>query len=300
MSSVHLHATKHPNDAAREQYDGLIGLDNQKAELLDYLLGILDPERLQRWVKKHHPKGLVLSRRIEARPPLVILAGEVGCGKTALATSVGTPLAVELDVRLVTLETPSDIRGGGLVGELSSRVTAAFNEARTLIGKEGRGILVIDEGDDLGTSRAQGQAHHEDRAGLNVLIKQIDQLARERVHVSVLLVTNRFSALDPALIRRGHLIRFERPGADARRALFRRLLEGIDHDEKDVEAMVRASERRPPFSYSDLVERGAEAALVKALRTDQPLSMAALRDTIETLEPTPLIDDGPAPGRSSK
>jgi hypothetical protein len=41
----------------------------------------------------------------------------------------------------------------------------------------GRAILVIDEADDLATGRGQTQAHHEDRAGVNVLIKQINQLA---------------------------------------------------------------------------------------------------------------------------
>ena len=291
MSSVHLHQTKHPNDSAIGQYEGLIGIDEQKAEVLDYLLNVLDPDRLTRWRKKHHSRGLALAKRIEGRPPLVILAGDVGCGKTALAGSVGSPIARTLDARVMALETPSDIRGGGLVGELSARVTAAFDEARTIIGKDGRGIFIIDEGDDLGTSRAQIQAHHEDRAGLNVLIKQIDQLARERVRLAVILITNRLSALDPALVRRGQVIRFVRPNTETRRALFRVLLEGLDHDEKDISALIKVSDRTPGFSYSDLVQRGAEAALLAALRADQPLTVRMLRETIEQLTPTPVIED---------
>lgn len=291
LNSIRLHETKHPNDVAAGHYDGLIGIDDQKAEILDCLLNVLDPDRLTRWRKEHHPRGLPLVKRLEGRPPLVILAGEVGCGKTALATSVGTPLAAKLDARVVALETPSDIRGGGLVGELSARVTAAFNEARTIVGKHGCGILIIDEGDDLGTSRAQMQAHHEDRAGLNVLIKQIDQLARERARLAVVLVTNRLSALDPALVRRAHVIRFFRPDTEARRELFNKLLEGIDHNEKDISGLLKASERTPPFSYSDLVQRGAEVALVAALRSDRPLSAKMLREAIEQLAPTPLVDD---------
>ena len=39
-----------------------------------------------------------------------------------------------------------------------------------------------------------------------------------------------------------------------------------------------------------LVERGAEAALMAALRADQPLSAALLLETIERLEPSPLIE----------
>jgi SpoVK/Ycf46/Vps4 family AAA+-type ATPase len=290
MSTIQLHEEKHPNPSASARYDSLIGIDNQKADLLEYLLRVFDSERLSRWVKKHHRDGLPLTKRIEERPPLVILAGEVGCGKTALATSIGSIAGKALDKRLITLETPSDIRGGGLVGQLSERVTAAFNEARVKVGKN-FGILIIDEGDDLGTSRAQMQAHHEDRAGLNVLIKEIDRLARDRTLIAVLLITNRLQSLDPALVRRAHVIRFGRPDAEARRVLFEHLLQGIDYLEKDIVALVRVSERNPPFSYSDLVERGAEAALLTSLRDDKPLSTATLKDVIEKLDPTPLIDD---------
>ncbi len=60
---------------------------------------------------------------------------------------------------------------------------------------------------------------------------------------------------------------------------------------KDVAALVRASERNPPFSYSDLVERGAEAALMTSVRADRPFSVALLREMIEKLDPSPLIED---------
>ena len=290
MNTVQLHEEKHPNEAALSRYDSLIGIDTQKADLLDCLFRILDPDRMERWLKKHHRGGLPLAARLDARPQLVVLAGEVGCGKTALATTVGSVVAKALDKRVVSMETPSDIRGGGLVGQLSERVTAAFNEARVKAGKN-PGILLIDEGDDLGTSRAQMQAHHEDRAGLNVLIKEIDRLARDGAHIAVVLVTNRLRALDPALVRRAHVIRFGRPDAVARRALFTRLLAGVDHGEGAVAALVRASDRKPPFSYSDIVDRGAEAALMACVRADLPLTVAALQEAIEKLDPSPLIDD---------
>ena len=290
MNTIQLHEQKHPNDAATQRYESLIGIDAQKADLLDCLLRILDPERVARWLQKHHHGGLPLADRLDARPQLVILAGEVGCGKTALATTIGSVVAKALDRRVVAMETPSDIRGGGLVGQLSERVTAAFNEARVKAGKN-PGILIIDEGDDLGTSRAQMQAHHEDRAGLNVLIKEIDRLARDGAEIAVVLVTNRLQALDPALVRRAHVIRFARPDAEARRVLFERLLVGIDSDQDALTALVQASDRQPPFSYSDLVDRGAETALMACLREDRPFSASALHEAIVGLKPTPLIED---------
>lgn len=290
MNPIQLHKTKHPDPLAQKRYDRLVGIDAQKSELTEYLLRVFDPSRLSRWLKKHHGKGLPLAKRIEERPPLVVLGGEVGCGKTALVTSIGTLVAKALDKQVVVLETPSDIRGGGLVGQLSERVTAAFNEARVETGRD-HGILVIDEGDDLGTSRAQMQAHHEDRAGLNVLIKEIDRLARDRAPIAVVLITNRLRALDPALLRRAQVIRFDRPDANARHAVFAHLLDSVEHTTKDIAELVRISERTPPFSFSDLVERGAEGALIAALREDKPFSVAALREAIEKLEPSPLVED---------
>jgi SpoVK/Ycf46/Vps4 family AAA+-type ATPase len=291
VNTIELHEVRHPDKAARERYDDLVGIDAQKQAFIEFLVRVLAPDRITEWQKKHHNKGLPLTRRIENRPPLVILAGDAGCGKTALVASVGTPLSEALDRRLVALETPSDVRGGGLVGQLSERITATFNEARTKVGRDA-GILIIDEGDDLGTSRSQMQAHHEDRAGVNVLIKEIDRLARERCRLAVVLVTNRLLALDAAVVRRGHVIRFERPNAAARRALFEKMLVGVDHEAKDINALVHASERTPPFSYSDLVERGAEAALLAALRADEPFSVAALLAVVRHLEPSPMIEDG--------
>lgn len=290
MNTIQLHQTKHPARGFQEKYDRLVGLEAQKAALLNYLLRVFEPERLSAWLKEHHAKGLPLADRLRDRAPFVILGGEVGCGKTELARAIGTVLANSLDKQIVTVETPSDIRGGGLVGQLSERITAAFNEARVQVGKH-RGLLVLDEGDDLGTSRAQSQAHHEDRAGLNVLIKEIDRLSRDDAKIAVILITNRVQALDPALIRRAQVIRFVRPDAAARRVLFEQMLKGVACGPADLDALVDVTDRQPPFSYSDLVERGAEAAVSTAFAANEPFSAAALRDALVQLEPSPLIEE---------
>ena len=71
---------------------------------------------------------------------------------------------------------------------------------------------MIDEGDALAESRATEQMHHEDRAGVNVLIRGIDRLARERLPGLVVLCTNRVDSLDPAVMRRAAVHhQFQRP-----------------------------------------------------------------------------------------
>jgi hypothetical protein len=59
MTAVRLHQTKHPDEAAAKAYDGLIGIEAQKATLTDHLLGVLDPDRVARWEKKQPPPGAV-------------------------------------------------------------------------------------------------------------------------------------------------------------------------------------------------------------------------------------------------
>jgi SpoVK/Ycf46/Vps4 family AAA+-type ATPase len=293
MTEIELLETKHPDKAARTHFDELVGIDSQKQQLLEELHLILDPKLITGWVKKHHPKGLVLADRMAHRSPLVLLEGDVGCGKTALAGAVGSPLAERLGERVIALETPSNIRGTGLVGELSARITAAFTQARSRIG-HGHGLLIIDEGDDLGTQRAQMQAHHEDRAGLNVLIKQIDLLQRAQTRLAVVLITNRVDVLDAALVRRASLrLRFDRPDKHARRVLFERLLEGLSPTKRELDELVALSERpETPFSYSDLVVRVASGAFRRALRDNQPMSVEFVVQALRVTEPAPLLSGG--------
>ncbi len=293
MSELRLHETKHPNDAAKAVFASLVGIDEEKAQLVEELAFLMDRTRLDAWRKKHHPKGLPIAGVLASGAPLVVLAGEVGCGKTALATSVASAVSDRLDENVICLETPSDVRGSGLVGEISNRITTVFSIARTKLTREHRyGILVIDEADDLATSRAQLQAHHEDRSGVNVLVKQIDQLAREAPGLAVILITNRVAVLDPAIRRRVALhVEFKRPSANGRHAIFESILKGTKHTTSDVEVLVKASERDVPFSSSDLIHRVARLALAEARKDDAPLSPRLLVDALERITPTQLVGE---------
>lgn len=291
MAELQLLETKHPERTAKQGFDALVGIDEHKRDLMDGLLLLLAPEKLETWAHRHHPKGLPLAKTVHGAAPLVLLAGEVGCGKTVLATTVGTPLATALKEKVLVLETPSNIRGTGLVGELSARVTEAFTQAKAKVGK-GVGLLIIDEADDLGLSRSESQAHHEDKAGLNVLVKQLNLLAREKCRMAVLMITNRARAMDPALLRRASLtLHFTRPGPTERHRLFEMILEGSRHTTQDVEDLVIRSERSVPFSYSDLTQRVARAALLAALRDDMPFGPASLFAALDLVDPSPLMQE---------
>ncbi len=195
---LQLSEVRHPNPFAQHNYDNLIAIDEQKSVLLNTLHLFFDTDRVSKWHKKHHHSKLVFFENIVSGTPLIILEGDVGCGKTALAHTIATPLGKLIDKRVLCFETPSNIRGVGRVGEISNRITEAFTQAKGKVKGNDIGILIIDEADDLATDREQNQAHHEDRAGLNVLIKQIDSVGREKSNLSIILITNRLKALDPA------------------------------------------------------------------------------------------------------
>lgn len=286
----------HPNPQAQALYSGLVGIEDHKIALRDRLVLALEPRRLDTWRKKHHPKGLGLLDRLQRRAPLILLSGEVGCGKSALASCIATPVAELIDRRIQCFETPSDIRGGGLVGGISDRITAAFAHVQRQLKSRAAGILIIDEADDLATSRAQMQAHHEDRAGLNVLIKQLDAFGRAESPLAVLLITNRADVIDAAVMRRAMLhLRFERPDDEARRAVFSALLDGVPSTAKQVKALVDKSRKTPAYSYSDLVQRVGESALMAAWQGGRPLSVAHFVAALDAIEPSPLLQTGKLP-----
>src|SRR5207245_4402276 len=119
------------------------------------------------------PGGLVpAATALLDRPPVFVLGGDVGTGKTALAETFGDPLARTIGIPVFAYRLSLAARGTGLVGEITTLIRDAF---ATVAAEAERAcntgqalsafILVIDEADALAQSRAHGQMHHEDRAG---------------------------------------------------------------------------------------------------------------------------------------
>lgn len=283
-----------PSIKDKKVFDSLIGVKEQKETLLNNLILLLDKKRIDGWQKKHHKKGLYITDSLlNKRTPMIILSGEVGCGKTVLAHSVGFSLQEKISSKVIVFETPSNIRGSGMVGEISNRITAVFESVKSKLGAKEAGILIIDEADDLATSREQNQAHHEDRAGLNVLIKQIDKISKDNINLAVIMITNRLTVIDPAVYRRAAaIIKFERPDDEKLKEVFEVIFSGLKLKNEDLNDLIKyCNSKKHPYSYSDLIPKICNQAIQKCIIEDKPFSIDVYFEILRQTEPSPLIID---------
>ena len=69
------------------------------------------------------------------RPPLVVLAGDVGSGKTELAETIGDAVARQEKIDITLFPLSLSTRGQGRVGEMTQLLSAAFDHTVAEAGK---------------------------------------------------------------------------------------------------------------------------------------------------------------------
>ncbi|EGY8453179.1 AAA family ATPase, partial [Escherichia coli] len=206
----------------------LLGFDNRYSKIRNQLRLLLNLGKLESWGVKFHQNNLPICSLVSDQYPLVIFHGDVGTGKTATAECVANMLAKDSGAEdSILFKISNRVRGSGKVGEMGTLINQAFAEVIKSAGKNRRGILIIDEGDSLASSRTQEHSHHEDKVAVNTLIQCIDDLRKYQGRIVVFLCTNRLSVLDAALIRRAAVVEeFSRPSDAERLALFDMDLQG--------------------------------------------------------------------------
>ena len=305
-ADVFAQVIEYPDPHAQHRLSMLVGLDDVRDRLINEASLLIDPSAVERWSNRHHANVLRAAMEVGTRTPLIVLAGDVGTGKTELAETFADAVSRSLKIDMTLYSLSLSARGKGIVGEMTTLIAAAFatvaqsgRSCRNGNGRILRGIvLLIDEGDALAQSRENGQMHHEDRAGVNALIRGIDQLRQTRLPVLTVLCTNRAAALDPAVRRRAAAtFALERPNDAQRAALLRDLLDGIDVCPDEMQAIISATGPTPTrdhgFTYSDLRQRLIPEAVLHAVRTDQPLTAATVLDKANSTQPTrPFVEAG--------
>lgn len=293
-----------PDTDAQSRLARLVGMDDKIRRLSNVLAVLINPAGLQKWLAQHHAHATGLLDAVLRRPPLVVLSGDVGSGKTELAETIGDMVARQEGIDITLLPLSLSSRGQGRVGEMTQLVSTAFEhtfqEATKLKSSRGgraRGgvILLVDEADALAQSREADQMHHEDRAGVNAFIRGIDRLASGHLPAVVLMCTNRLNALDPAVRRRAaDILVFERPDDRQRLEVLRRLLGETGLSNADLQALVAATGEQPRwpygFTYSDLTQRLLPALVLDAY-PNGPIKAARAIELARAIVPTPPFKD---------
>lgn len=290
----------YPDVESQERLARLVGLDEQKTRLTKLLAFLVNPNGLQVWAQKHQPEAEALIDSVLRRPPLVVLAGDVGSGKTELAESIGDAVARQERIDITLLPLSLSTRGEGRVGEMTQLLSAAFeftlDEAAKRKSSSGRArgavILLVDEADALAQSREASQMHHEDRAGVNAFIRGIDRIANARVPAAVIMCTNRLDALDPAVRRRAaDILSFSRPNEEQRTFILTARLEPIGVARRHIDALVEATGpvrggRKHGFTFSDLLQRLLPTFVLDAYPS-RPIDGARAVEIARSMQPTP-------------
>ncbi len=306
-------ARSYPDPDAMELLASLVGLDEHKLRLSKMLTLLMVPSTLRNWAKKFHPSSTAVVNVMLAKPPLVILSGDVGCGKTALAESICDLVAREHRTNITLYPMSLSARGQGAVGEMTRLLSQAFDyvydEGRKLKGangdtSNGAAVLLIDEADALAQSREASQMHHEDRAGVNALIRGVDRLASAKLPVAVIMCTNRLDALDPAVQRRAaDILEFQRPDAKQREAVLAQPLGELDLLQEDIAQIVELTGSKvvdgvpidAGFTFSDLTQRLVPAIVLDAFPSGPVDSTRAVQITSQMPSTRPFGETGGIP-----
>lgn len=223
------------------------GLDEAKAEIMEFVSYLKSPERYRK-IGAKIPKG-------------ALMYGPPGTGKTLLAKAT----AGESEVPFLTLS-GSDFMEL-FVGVGPSRVRDLFSQARQLAPC----IVFIDEIDAIGRARGRGGmigGNDERENTLNQLLVEMDGFAPNS-GVVVFAGTNRMDVLDPALLRPGRFdrqISIDPPDIKGRYQIYLVHLKPVklakDAVQEDIAKDLAA--QTPGFTGADIANVCNEAALIAA------------------------------------
>lgn len=290
---------EYPDFEYKERLDRLIGLDEQKQRLTKILSLLVNPAGIKKWADDHHKNALGLVHYVLKRPPLVVLEGDVGSGKSELAMTIGDSVARHEGISITLLPLSLSARGEGRVGQMTQLISAAFDytieKAEKLKSNDGKArgavILLVDEGDALTQSRENSQMHHEDRAGVNAFIRGVDRIGNGILPAAVILCTNRLNAIDPAVKRRSaDILRFTRPNETQRLAVLKPILEEIGFSHEEINLIVTNTGPQNGleygFTFSDLTQRLLPGIVLDAY-PNQSINAKRALEIVQSMTPTP-------------
>jgi vesicle-fusing ATPase len=214
-------------------------------------------------------------------PPVrgILLWGSPGCGKTLIARQVSKILNAKSYTYIAGPELKDKWVGGS-----EERVRSLFTKAEqdSKNGQPGLHVVVLDEFDSLGSTRTDSVGSNLGNDIVNQFLSKIDGINALN-NLLLIAMTNRKSAIDPALLRPGRFelhIEIPLPNLDGRREIFeihtKTLLE-TGRLAPDVDVKVLA-DMTPNFS-------GAEIKSVVDKAVNRQLTANIDPDTLRPIDP---------------
>ncbi len=242
-------------------FDDVAGVDEAKAELVEIVEFLRQPERYTR-IGGKMPKG-------------ILLVGPPGTGKTLLAKAV----AGESRVPFFSMSGSEFVEM--FVGLGAARVRDLFTQAK----EKAPCIIFIDELDALGKARGFGAmgGHDEREQTLNQLLVEMDGFD-QRAGVILMAATNRPEILDPALLRPGRFDRqvlVDRPDKKGREAILKVHLKNVPIEpDVDVEKIAAMTSGMVGADLENLIN---EATLLAARRDKETVGMSEFTEAVERI-----------------
>lgn len=298
---------EYPNPEEQYRFSALVGLDDIKETLTKEASLLLNHNLIKDWSKKFYRKEIKLLEILNNRFPFFIFAGDVGTGKTTLAESFGDVIARNENMTIYLYRLSLKSRGAGAVGEMTRLISEAFEKVKEQARKgfkenkksSSSVILVIDEADALAQSREISQMHHEDRAGVNSLVRGIDTLANSKLPVIVIMCTNRGGAIDPAIKRRAvEIFEFKRPDGNQRKHILTNNLSDIGFSSEQINELVELTgpskdkKRGYGYTYSDLIQKFLPKVVINAY-PERDIQFEDVKRIVNSIPPTkPFQEEG--------
>lgn len=293
----------YPDPDMRERLSLLVGLDDHKSRLSKILSLLINPKGIENWAKVYHPNASRILNTVLRRPPLVVLAGDVGSGKTELATTIGDLVACQEKIDITLFPLSLSARGSGRVGEMTQLIQNAFDFTIAEAKKKSNGhsksdgavIMLIDEADALAQSREFSQMNHEDKAGVNAFIRGIDRMGNGKLPVAVIMCTNRIGALDPAIKRRAaDILSFNRPSREQRLQVLENPLTEVGISKEKIEEIVTVTGNQNGtdygYTFSDLTQRLLPAIVLGAY-PNRKITEEGIIDLAKSIKATPPFNE---------
>jgi AAA+ superfamily predicted ATPase len=267
-------------------YTSLVGTN--KEVILEEMISLLAPTEVkERWSIEHYQTVVPLVRAIATKAPVIVFGGDPGTGKTALATSIGAPLAWRIGERVHFRHMSLLMRGMGYQGRAGAMIVKSFERIKEEYTRLHEPMLLFfDEAEAIVGSRKQADqssGSQENIAIVDAIIVGVDSLRKGSLaRIVVVFATNLVDHIDSALMRRCYYHTFERPDEQTRRALLTSSLQGMGLSEMDFNRLVDATQPRVvndvliPFTHADIVELIVGRALHRAIQANRPLSLDLL------------------------